>query len=162
MTIDSLAFVHDIVGRRNDEIIFDLTSAQRRIAGMHTESASVNNDFQQRNERIDPGFTNVPTLQTFQSKDKHSDVSPQQLSERWGMSPKAATATLRKTTQRFLRSAILPISRRYRTDMMFERKTLRAKGRLAMPYAFSAKNSVSPSALFLTVPKNKPKRGRNL
>ena len=68
---------NDIVGRRNDEIIFDFTSAQRRIAGMHTEIVSVNNDVLQRNERIDPGFTDVPTLQTFQSKDRHSDVSPQ-------------------------------------------------------------------------------------
>jgi len=40
---------------------------------------------------------------------------------------KAATTTLRKTTQRFLRSAILPLSRRYRTDMMFERKTLQGQ-----------------------------------
>ena len=32
--------------------------------------------------------------------------------------------TLNKTTQKFLRSAILPLSRRYRTDRVFSRKTL--------------------------------------
>ena len=117
---------NDVNGGSN-EIVFDLTSAQRRIAGMHTNSASTTNEFLQRNESIDPGLTDVPTLSTFQSKGRHSDVSPQQLSERWGISLKAATATLRKTTQRFMRSAILPLSRRYRTDMMFERKTLRGQ-----------------------------------
>jgi len=115
----------DIIDR--SEIIFDLTSTQRRIASLQTESYHMNRDFLERNESIDPGITDVPTLQTFQSKDRHSDVTPQQLCERWGISLKAATATLRKTTQRFLRSAILPLSRRYRTDMMFERKTLRGQ-----------------------------------
>ena len=32
--------------------------------------------------------------------------------------------TLKKTTQRFLRSAVLPLVRKYRTDRMFSRKTL--------------------------------------
>ena len=70
----------DITDR--SEIIFDLTSTQRRIASLHTDSSHMNHDFLERNESIDPGFTDVPTLQTFQSKDRHSDVTPQQLCER--------------------------------------------------------------------------------
>jgi len=68
-----------------------------------------------------------PHYKRSRAKTGTSDVSLQQLCERWGISLKAATTTLRKTTQRFLRSVILPLSRRYRTDMMFERKTLRGQ-----------------------------------
>ena len=38
-----------------------------------------------------------------------------------------AILTLKNTTQRFLRSALLPLGRRYRADRMFERKTLTGK-----------------------------------
>ena len=124
--MSSKPFSDDVNGGTND-VVFDLTSAQRRIAGMQVDNKSINNETLQRNEDIDPGLTDVPTPSTFQSQSRHSDVSPQELSERWGISLKAATNTLRKTTQRFLRSAVLPLSRRYRTDMMFERKTLRGQ-----------------------------------
>ena len=105
------------------DVLFDLTSAQRRIASMST----INEEMITRDERIDPGTSDAPEPNTFQSSGRHSDVSPQELSNRWGISLNAAMATMRKTTQRFLRSAILPLSRRYRTDMMFERKTLRGQ-----------------------------------
>ena len=70
------------------------------------------------------GRGDVPTVNTFQSSDRHSDVSPQSLSERWSISIPTVALTLKKTTQRFLRSAILPLGRRYRTDRVFTRKTL--------------------------------------
>ena len=110
-------------GGSGDGSIFSLTAMQRRICGMSTLSEKP----LERNEEIDTGKTDVPITHTFVSSDRHSDVSPQQLSERWGIGLKAAKETLRKTTQRFLRSAVLPLSRRYRTDMMFERKTLRGQ-----------------------------------
>jgi len=100
-----------------DNVIFDLTSTRRRIAGMKII----------RDDTIDVGTTDVPNTNAFHSSGRHSDVSPEALSERWCISLKAASNTLKKTTQRFLRSAILPLSRRYRTDMMFERKTLRGQ-----------------------------------
>ena len=103
-----------------NETIFDLSSTQRRISGMKlTDTRTL-----QRTE-LDSGTTDVPTPSTFQSNERHSDVSAEQLSERWGISLKSTQATLKKTTQRFLRSAVLPLSRRYRTDRMFERKTLK-------------------------------------
>ena len=100
-----------------DEVLFDLTSTQRRIAGMKLI----------RDDKIDVGTTDVPSTNVFQSSERHSDVSPEALSERWCISLKAATNTLKKTTQRFLRSAVLPLSRRYRTDMLFKCKTLRGQ-----------------------------------
>ena len=66
-------------------------------------------------------------LSTFQSSERHTDVSPQDLSERWNISIQQATATLKKTTQWFIRSAVLPLLRRYRADRMFKRKTLDGK-----------------------------------
>jgi len=59
---------NDIVDRRNDEIIFDLTSAQRRIAGMQTDSVSMNDDFLQRNESIDPALLMFPHYKRSRAK----------------------------------------------------------------------------------------------
>ena len=97
--------------------IFDLNLMQRRISAMKLT----------RNDDIDVGTSDVPPTSSFHSSSRHSDVSPEALSEKWCISLKAASNTLKNTTQRFLQSAVLPLSRRYRTDMMFERKTLRGQ-----------------------------------
>jgi hypothetical protein len=59
--------------------------------------------------------TNVdlPGHKTFISKDRHSAVTPEQLSERWNIGLAQAKQTILVTTQRGIRSAILPLSRRY-------------------------------------------------
>ena len=69
----------------------------------------------------------LPTKNLFSSGGRHSDVSTQLLSERWYISPSQALKTLKNTSQKFLRSAILPLSRRYRADRHFYRKNLRGK-----------------------------------
>ena len=66
----------------------------------------------------------MPIMHTFQSSDRHSDVTAQYLSEHWGISISTAANTLNKTTHKFLRSAVLLSSRRYRMDRVFTRKTL--------------------------------------
>ena len=103
-----------------EEPLFSLTSMHRRICSMSIipEVSLV------RDERIDTGATDVTLPSTFQSSERHSNVTAQDLSDCWGIGLGAATKTLAKTTQRFLRSAILPLSRRYRTDRMFQRKAL--------------------------------------
>ena len=63
----------------------------------------------------------LPSAPTFQSKSRHSSVSPQDLSERWFIGLKKAKDTIKNTTQRILRSALLPLARRYRADRMYER-----------------------------------------
>ena len=55
----------------------------------------------------------------FQSKNRHTYVSDKNISDRWFISLKAGQKTLKNTTQKFLRSALLPLSHRYRTDMMY-------------------------------------------
>ena len=65
---------------------------------------------------IDPGKSYVPITHTFKISDRHSDVTAQDLSKRWEISISTDSKTLKKTTQKFLHSAVLPLSRIYRTD----------------------------------------------
>ena len=67
----------------------------------------------------------VPLRRTFISKERHPRVTPEDLSERWGSGLTNATNTIRVTTQKETRSAILPLRRRYRADRVFERPLLR-------------------------------------
>ena len=63
----------------------------------------------------------VPLAQTFQSNERHSTVTPSDLSERWYIGLGQATQTLKVTTQWLMCSAILPLARQYRADRMFTR-----------------------------------------
>ena len=63
----------------------------------------------------------VPSHRNFASKEKHSDINVYNISRRWKIVIGAITKTLKATTQMMLRSAIMPISRRYISDRMFER-----------------------------------------
>ena len=68
----------------------------------------------------------VKLPRVFQTKGRHSDVTPEDLSERWSISIAQAALTLKATTQKYLRSALMPLSRRYRVDRFFEQKQFRA------------------------------------
>jgi hypothetical protein len=57
---------------------------------------------------------------TFLSSDRHSNTTPEDLSERWGLSVAQAALTLKATTRHLLRSALMPLARRYRADRMFQ------------------------------------------
>ncbi len=48
-----------------------------------------------------------------------SNVSPESLAENWLTGLDTAKQTLQKTTQRLVRLAVLPLSRRYKTDRIF-------------------------------------------
>ena len=106
----------------NDDPLFNLNRITRCIASMKVITSPRDN--QLRRPNIDSGTSDVPVPSAFSSSERHSDVTPQALSERWGISIAMATKTLQKTTQKFLRSAVLPLSRRYRADRVFTRKTL--------------------------------------
>jgi hypothetical protein len=71
--------------------------------------------------------TDVPARRTFISDERHSKATAEALAEKFGISILRAQRTLRVTTQRGVRSAILPISRRYRADRMFAVKRLHGK-----------------------------------
>jgi hypothetical protein len=54
-------------------------------------------------------------------------VSPESLSERWQIGLEVAKETIRRTTQRLSRSAVMPLARRYRADRQFQTKRLDGK-----------------------------------
>ena len=57
---------------------------------------------------------------TFLSKNRHSSTTAEDLSERWGLSISQDALTLKATTQKLTRSAIMPLAQRYRADQMFD------------------------------------------
>ena len=56
---------------------------------------------------------------TFVLSKRHSSTIPEDLSEIWVLSLAQATLTLKATTQKLVRSAVVPLARRYRADRMF-------------------------------------------
>ena len=53
----------------------------------------------------------VPQVRIFQSKVRHSTVSPEELSERWQIYIKQARDKISKKTQRLTRSDVIPLAR---------------------------------------------------
>ena len=73
---------------------------------------------------------NIPDLvptNTFMSMERHRKLDANSSGDNWGIEPLKAKATLHATTQRFKRSAILPIGRRYWVDRFYKVKRLDAK-----------------------------------
>ena len=64
--------------------------------------------------------SDVPTPNTFISGDRRSTITPESLAERWFIGLDTAKQTLVHTTQRVIRSALLPLSRRYKADRIFQ------------------------------------------
>ena len=67
----------------------------------------------------------VPIPKTFASSKRHTGITAQELSERWLIGLAQAHETIKVTTQNCIRSAVLPLSRRYRADRIFEKPLLR-------------------------------------
>ena len=72
----------------------------------------------------DSNVVDVPARKTLVSTERHAKVTAEEIAELWCIGPKRAQATLEATTQRGTRSAILPISRRFRADRMYRLKRL--------------------------------------
>ena len=68
-----------------------------------------------------------PARRSFVSRKRHADLAADSLWELWGIGPKRARATLLATTQMGICSAILPLTRRYRADRMYNIKRLDGK-----------------------------------
>ena len=62
----------------------------------------------------------VPEQRAFIASDRHSTVKAERLSEMWGISKKQAHKTLRVTMQRGVRSAVMPLSRRYKSNLIYQ------------------------------------------
>ena len=69
-------------------------------------------------------LTDIRQPRDFLSEEQHSNTTPADLSERWRISVAQAALTLKAITQKFVRSKIVPISRRYQEDCMFNIKRI--------------------------------------
>ena len=66
--------------------------------------------------RYDDPLEDITTRQTYTSTESYAKMSDEVLAARFGIGLERARQTLKETTQRGTRSALLPISRRYRAD----------------------------------------------
>ena len=73
-----------------------------------------------------PEKPDVPEQRMFIASDRHSTIKTERLSEMRAISKKQAHKTLRVTTQRGVRSAVMPLSRCYKSDLIYN--TPRLKG----------------------------------
>ena len=71
---------------------------------------------------IDPATIKVQN--TFFLSERHTNTTSEDLSERWSISVAQVALTLKATTQRLRRSALMPLRRRYRAYRMFGVKRL--------------------------------------
>ena len=69
----------------------------------------------------------IPTRRSRISKDRHLTTTAENLAELWCIGLNKARATMNATTHMATRSAVLPISRRYRVDEMYGVKHLNGK-----------------------------------
>ena len=119
---------------RGDEsdFIFSLSDISRKIVAMGVTRETEKVDTyppQEILQRPNEGSvqSDIKYIPTFQSTGRHTDTSPEDLSQRWHISVSRAIKTLKHATHKLLRSAILPLSQRYRSDQMFDRETLARK-----------------------------------
>ena len=66
--------------------------------------------------------TNMFRPTNFQSSQRRSTVDASSPSDRLGISVAQAALNLKATTQKYVRSALLPLARRYRVDRLFGQK----------------------------------------
>ena len=78
-------------------------------------------------DQVHYDMQDIPDQQTYVSTERHIKLTAELLAERFAIGLPRASAMLRVTTQRGVRSAILPIGRRYRADSMYSTKRLNGK-----------------------------------
>ena len=77
--------------------------------------------------KVEVEVQDVPAARTFKSKERHTDVTPEDLSERWSIGLGQERETLKRTTQQIVRSVTMPLARRYWADHMYEKQRLQGE-----------------------------------
>ena len=114
------------------DFIFSISKISRKIAtmGMTRKAEKVDTFLPQENLQRSyesSGQSDIKEMTTFHGTGRHTDTSPKDFIQRWHISVSQAIKTLKHTTHKFLKSDILPLSQRYQSDRMFDRKTLAGK-----------------------------------
>ena len=110
------------------------------IASLSQRLISTINISDTPHEHAGADTNDIPTTKTFASKERHPVVSAESIADRWSIGMNNAKQTYKVTTQKGVRSAILPLSRRYRADRHFNRPTL--KGKWYTDYMFGRTKSL--------------------
>jgi hypothetical protein len=61
--------------------------------------------------QVETEAQDLPPIKTFQSKGRHSSVSPEDLRERWQIGLEQSKETLKWTAQRVIQLAVMPLAR---------------------------------------------------
>ena len=100
--------------------IYDIGSTTSQIIG----SVKVASILSRNVSKSKTAVHYVPQSKTFQSKGRHSTMSPEELSEWWKIGIKKARKTIAKTTKRLTRSEGMPLLRRNKADRVFQTKKI--------------------------------------
>eukprot|EP00978_Attheya_sp_CCMP212_P014774 scaffold37804_cov62-Attheya_sp.AAC.8 len=84
---------------------------------------------------VETEIDDVPARRTFVSTERHTKITADSLVERFCIGTERVKQTLRVTTQQGTRSAILPITQRYRAVRRFEVKRVNTKFATDTAYA---------------------------
>ena len=101
----------------SDELIKSITPSLIMLKEMSTRHI-------QANSYIDLTPEDIPSRRSFISNDRHKRLTAESISELWGIGKSRSMATIDATTQNGTRSAILPLSRRYRADRRYNLRRL--------------------------------------
>jgi hypothetical protein len=104
------------------DCVFDIGNMSKRLIASVKAASPPRQVSQGETEAQD-----LPPIKTFQSKGRHSSVSPEDLSEIWQIGLEQSKETLERTTQRVIRSAVMPFARQHCADRMFQSKRLAGK-----------------------------------
>jgi hypothetical protein len=104
------------------DCVFDIGNMSKRLIASIKVASPPRQISQVKTEAQD-----LPPIKTFQSKGRHSSVSPEDLSKQWQIGLEQSKETLKRTTQRVIQLAVMPLARQYRADKMFQTKLLAGK-----------------------------------
>ena len=103
--------------RPNDDNEDLLESVDSSLTGLEEKLAEMVPRYIAEVIRYDDSLEDIPTRQTYISTERHIKMSAEVLADRFGIGLERARQTLRATMQRGTRSALFPISRRYRAKL---------------------------------------------
>ena len=66
-------------------------------------------------------YEDFKRINVMHTNKRHHEITKEMIAKKWGISTERAKLTLDATTQMCIRSAVLPLSRRYRTDLLSTR-----------------------------------------
>ena len=91
---------------RAESIAFDISDIATRIIA----SVRVTEIHSRQISQIE--VQDVPLARTFVLTERHTDMSAEDLSKQWNIGVGQARETLKRTTQKIVRSAVMPLARR--------------------------------------------------